>query len=402
MTARRRIRLVERRTQRVRLPGRIVQQLHIHLGPKIRILPDGGSNVWQITPLGIAGRVVIDDWQIEIAPKLSRIAVAQLFQVTEFEPTAPFRNPAEAESETESEGGFWLNLLACQFAGRMQALAAAGFATVDRLTPEIESHLRGSIDLPAQLRQPSPYPTQFHQQIWQASHDYPVGQIAKTVAQWLLAFPELTAASRARLGASLRDFADFSEMRNPRLALDDCLARPLRLVERACLESCRDLLSGALAPGCFWLDLESAWERWITGQLREVAESAGHSVAAQSACELPPIDGSSPTMRLIPDVVIRTAGGRIVVVDAKWKSGPVESSDLHQILAYVQRMGAESGHLLYPAHRAKHHAWSCSPPPMMADSESAKWVGAHWLPLVGSSSRVRQGVRRCLQTILRG
>jgi 5-methylcytosine-specific restriction enzyme subunit McrC len=98
----------------------------------------------------------------------------------------------------------------------------------------------------------------------------------------------------------------------------------------------------------FLLDMNKLFETFVT-ELLQVRARHGLRVAAQSELAL----GEDGEVNMIPDLIIQSSSGPVVVADCKYKQTESESyknHDFYQILAYCVATGAKRGLLIYPVH----------------------------------------------------
>lgn len=226
-------------------------------------------------------------------------------------------------------------MLACASAGLLRGYVE------QELT---DTHLRGRIDLPSQLRKPTRQPTLFDQIADEWTPEIPWNRLPKAVAVRLLTEPELSAEVRDALERAVAAFADVSDT-------------PVSAVERATMvwdartEPYRELIDWCDLIGTenVLVSLERAFEGYATRAFRE---ALGDAVRVQEGVELrSDVLAAGSRLTLIPDLTICRHSSPASVWDAKWKRPEPTSPDVHQALAYAAVLGVPVCGLVYPGRR---------------------------------------------------
>jgi 5-methylcytosine-specific restriction endonuclease McrBC regulatory subunit McrC len=225
----------------------------------------------------------------------------------------------------------------------------------------------------------------------------PCNQAVRATADRLLASGLLGDAARQVLAGALRGFEGVaSPLPGPELF---ARASPDRLTEayRPLLDLCR-LLAVGLAPGeaagpfagpAFLIDLEHAFERYLTEGIRTSFGDRGvHVVAVQPRHRISATRPGPPEIALRPDIALLHRGRPVLAIDAKWKRPPrvnLDIGDLHQALAYGAALGVRRVVLVYPGRRDR--AWTYP-------IRSAFDVQVRVLRVVGPGEACRVSLRR--------
>jgi len=207
-----------------------------------------------------------------------------------------------------------------------------------------DTHLRGRIDLPSQLRKPLRQPTLFDQIADEWTPDIPWNRLPKAVAVRLLAEPGLSAEVRNALERAVAAFAEVSDT-------------PVSAVERtgmtwdARTEPYRELIDWCDLIGTenVLVSLERAFEGYATRAFRE---ALGEDVRPQRDVELrSDALAVGSRLTLTPDLTVFAGPSPASVWDAKWKRPEPTSPDVHQALAYAAVLGVPVCGLVYPGRR---------------------------------------------------
>ncbi|MEU3567685.1 restriction endonuclease [Kitasatospora sp. NPDC036755] len=190
--------------------------------------------------------------------------------------------------------------------------------------------------------------------------DIPENRILRAAAETLLRLPGVPGPVRRRLAHQRVRLVDAEPLvRGHELPtwtpsrLNSRYQPALRLAEALLAGSTPEHRPGELRLDGFLFDMNSLFEDFVTGALREAVREHGLSARFQDRHHL----DTARLVRLRPDLVVYAADGRtpVAVVDAKYKTedgGAHPNEDLYQMLAYCTALGLDEGHLVYAAGRA--------------------------------------------------
>jgi 5-methylcytosine-specific restriction enzyme subunit McrC len=320
--------------------------------PHLEVAPTGRRNVYCLTPRGYAGVIAAPGFRLVIQPK---IPLDNLFFL--LDPLAPV--PAGPDRAAVVSGEEALDFLAGQVACRLAARAAAGLHRGYRERAEDGPFLHGRLDVPAQLREAPGRKEQLHCLYDDFTADVPCNRVLRGTAEGLLASPLVGDRVRAALlrclsaldgvQAALPGPEEWDRLSGANLPAD---YPPLLDLCRLLLDSLAPAeASGPTPAPAFLLDMERVWERHVTRTVVDAFAGSPAGVSVQVAHAVGRDDRGRPVV-MRPDVTV-DRGGRILIVDAKWKrpgrGAPAE--DLYQVLAYCTALGAGRAVLVYPGRR---------------------------------------------------
>ncbi len=338
--------LVERRTRELRLPAGDVAFLLSHARHLVDVVPAFRRGFYWLTPRGFVGWFEAPGRRFAIRPKMAWPSLRMLLGFP------PAEHPEQSEAEPGSE---LLNLVAAEFAERLTEVARVGLVAGYHDSDSAGTFLRGKLRPADQLRDAAAraFPDRFHVSESVLDLDTPWNRIPRTIAEMLLAHPDLAPAVRIRLrdAALSLDGVALAPIADADFATADAEQRaahygPLLAVCRLVHDGFGVARLADRGTGAFLLDLSRAFERFLTEALAiEFARHAGWSVEAQPRFAVGPTE-------LQPDLLIRRRGVARVVLDAKWKAASVpDVADVHQVLAYAAITGAKHVGLVYPGRR---------------------------------------------------
>jgi 5-methylcytosine-specific restriction enzyme subunit McrC len=389
--ARRTIRLKERVSRECRLRPAEVAFLLDHHRAHVEVAPTGRRGRYRVTPAGHVGTIVGPMCRWVIRPK---VPLANLFHL--LDPAGPC--PVSEDQVSPLVGTELLDFLAARLASLLEERTAAGLHRAYAVRRVQGPFLHGRLDLPAHLRDPHGRKDQFHCTYEDFSPDVPCNQVARAVAELVLASPLLGDRVRPALHRCLLAFGGVSPV--PVSAELFREAGPTRLTEayRPLIDLCR-LLADGLAPGhaggqtpcpAFLLDMERLFERYLTtGITRALAAKERFEVAVQPLCLAGRPVAGQPDLTIRPDLVIRRDGRPIAVVDAKWKGlqdTPLVTEDVYQMLAYCTALGVRRAVLVYPGRRDRVWTYDLAQGPVRLEVRT--------LRVVGSPSRCQASLHR--------
>lgn len=377
--------LTERRPRAVRLPR---AELAFLLGAARHVMdvaPTFRSGVYVLTPRGLVGFLSGPTVRYEVRPKLPWPNLRLLLGLG-----------SEPGGEPHAPAGGLLVALATAFADRLDALARTGFVAGFGEVEAVSPFLRGRLRHADQMRDAAAraFPGFFHIDEPVFDLNTPWNRAVKATASALLRRPELAPALRARIAraagplAAVADAA-FSED-------DEAAARrePRAAGYAPLLDVCGIIRRGlasfdphATQAGAFLLDLGQAFERYLADALADaLAPRPGWAVEAHPPFALGPAV-------LQPDLLIRKRGTPRAVLDAKWKTGPTDAADLHQVLAYAALTGASRVGLVYPGRTDGRAVATTSDGRIRVTRYRLRVVGAE-ADLAASAARLARDVRR--------
>lgn len=339
MSERRVIRLVERRGRNCRLLADDIDFLLTQHAAQLELRPTGRRGVVRVTPRGYVGVIEAPSSRLEIEPKIPLVNLLHLL------------DPDEVIGVRAGSGGL-LELLAGRFAQMLGQQLALGLRGGYVEQAEALPHLRGRLDMAAQMREVSG--DRLHCRFEELSTDTSWNRQFKAIAQRLEQSSMVSDSTRLMLRASLANMSGIDADEPSEAALTEALRRPDLADQRGLLELARLLIGGSAS---YLIDLERAFERYITRGLIDTCAGSDFQIDVQPSFAFHS-SADQPELRVRPDVVLRCDGRALIVVDAKWKrlcSGP-ESADVHQALAYAVALEVPCVVLVYPGTRNR--CWS--------------------------------------------
>ncbi len=370
--------LRERRSVVRALPRRLAAELAERFAHAIEVVPTFDRRKYKLTARGYVGWLTLDGVKVVFRPKRPWAEVRALFS------PSPLRGGGRGVGSSEAtppslavgvrqEAGL-LDLLAHRLAALMLARASAGLARGYVERELSEPHLRGRIDLPAQLRQQFRTPGTFEQVADEFTPDIPANRLPKATAARLLREPELGADARAALERATAAFDGVSET-------------PLSVADRP--DGYRELHEWCDLIGReqVLVSLERAFEGYAT---RLFCDALGDAVRPQR--EIGGVDAlgvaSRQTVSLVPDLTVYDRDRPAAVWDAKWKRPDPTAADVHQVLAYAAALGLPAGGLVYPG-----RGWKLTE--VRAGVAAVRLLR---LPLTDDPVRMKRVVRRLRRT----
>jgi 5-methylcytosine-specific restriction enzyme subunit McrC len=338
------VRLVERRTREVRLPGREVAFLLTHARHLVDAVPAFRRGRYRLTPREHVGWFDGAIFRYAIRPKLPWPNVRMLLGLGPGDPTT-----ADPDADL-------LDLLTREFADRLREVVRVGLVPGYHDRDTDGAFLRGKLRPADQLRDAAAraFPDRFFVTESVLDLDTPWNRVVRAVGDRLLSAPGLAGPVRTCLADALVPLeAVAATAADADFAAAD--AEPRAAHYRPLLAVCRLLHDGLSAArladaggGAFLVDLSRAFERYL-------AEALTAALAARPgwAVEVHPRFPVGPT-DLQPDILVRRRGEPWAVLDAKWKAAgrAPDAADLHQVLAYAAVTGARHVGLVYPGRRS--------------------------------------------------
>jgi 5-methylcytosine-specific restriction enzyme subunit McrC len=336
--------LTERRTVVRSLPRAVAAELAERFPHAVEVAPTFDRRRYKLTARGYVGWIRVQGHTITFRPKRPWAEVRCLFPAN---PGSHAGGDAATRRLTPAVHEHLLDLLASRLASLMLARASAGLIRGYVEESFADTHLRGRIDLPRQLRKPFRQPTLFDQIADEWTPDIPLNRVPKATAVRLLAEPGLSDGVRDALSRAVIAFAGVSDS-------------PVSASERAVVtfdartEPYRELICWCDLIGTenVLVSLEQAFEGYVS---RAFVEALGERVRIQKGVNLGSQRGEDErgSIGLTPDLTVFNGTSPASVWDAKWKKPDPSPADVHQALAYAVVLGVPTCGLVYPGRRWK-------------------------------------------------
>jgi 5-methylcytosine-specific restriction enzyme subunit McrC len=312
---------------------------------------------WLIGPVGRVGAAQVGDVEVRITPKVPIPRL--LFLVGYAQHGAAWRPEDVALPEMPGLVPVMAQVLWRQIERAVHQGLLPGYITLEETSYVLRGRLRETEQLHRHHGLPVPLETR-HDEF---TVDIPENQILLTACERILHVPGVDAESTLRLRRLLRDFADVTPLDRrdaiPAWQPTRLNARyhtALRLGELVLRATSMEQGTGGVAVNGFLLDMPKLFEDFVTVALREALMAAyGGRVVDQD----PHHFDEAGQVLLRPDIVWKSHGTALAVVDAKYKAekpAGYPNADLYQLLAYCTVLGLALGHLVYakgseePAH----------------------------------------------------
>lgn len=288
---------------------------------------------------------------VEILPKAADTNLVWLLQY------AHGVTDATIDRETEVVSGpTFFDAIGALFAAELETVIRRGIHRKYDRTRTSDDHLRGRLDVHRQLQNHGPQPTSFEVTYERLTEDVPLNQ-AVTYAAGLVARlvsdPEL-ASQLERQHRLLRKRV--TPRRVPSSELDDIQLTRLNDQYADLLELTRYVLEGTFVDefqvgDCdsfsLLVNMDTIFERTVERAAREIARE-WDNVRATGQESFSGLVRGDHAVDMRPDVCFRRDDSFALVVDAKWKTGSVRSSDVYQLAAY-QLANDVPGLIVYPS-----------------------------------------------------
>lgn len=389
--------LTERTPVEVALSADDVDFLLTRHRAAVQLLPTRQPGVFRVTPTGHVGTILAPDCRLVLRPKIPLRNVLYLLD-------ADAELPALTD-ESAATSDEMIDLLAAQFARRLAERVAAGLRRGYRERAEVGAFLLGRLDVAAQLRDLHGRKDQLHCRFDDFTADVPCNQLARAVAERVLAWPLLDPAVRHALRHTLTAFAEVQTVPLDGRSFDGVLADrlqrdywPLLTLGRLLAESLTPTPAGPLAGPAFLLNLERLFERFLLSRIAACFDPTTADVRAvvQPWCPVEARGGLKPELALRPDLTLRRADRTVLVLDAKWKRLPATrlvTADVYQILAYCAALDVRRAMLVYPGRRDRAWDYELGALPMR--------LTVRTLCVTGDRARLERSVRRLLRALRR-
>lgn len=221
---------------------------------------------------------------------------------------------------------------------------------------EVESTVRGRIDLAEQLRRRPGLSSPIALSYAQHDHDILENQLLLSATLLLARLPLRDPRVRQQLRRLEESFPDVTPLLTPRRDLPAVHWTRLNGYYRPAVELARLLLSGAspeLAPGTvstdsLRLDMSEVFEDFVRTALAEAAHLSPAQFPDGDHCSPLFLDDAS-RVRLKPDLSLRSGTDWVFVGDVKYKRdvGPGHSADLYQLHVYAAATQLSEATLIY-------------------------------------------------------
>jgi 5-methylcytosine-specific restriction enzyme subunit McrC len=303
---------------------------------------------WQVGSAGKVGAARVGDVEVRIKPKVEIARLLFLFGYSAH--GAAWRPETVHLEESADLVAAMAQALWRQIARAIHQGLLPGYVVIEESAPV----LRGRLLESAQLARHHGLPLPLEIRHDEFTTDIPENQILRTACERMLLVPRVDPESSRMLRRLLRDFANVTPLRqgDPIPAwqpsrLNSRYQPALRLAELVLHATSVEHSRGAVAVNGFLLDMAKLFEDFVTVALREAIEGAyGGRVIAQSRHLL----DLAGRVELRPDIVWRSGGIDVAVIDAKYKAekpSGYPNADLYQLLAYCTVLGLRAGHLVY-------------------------------------------------------
>jgi len=230
-------------------------------------------------------------------------------------------------------------------------------------TSSIEKRVKGRIDMQRQLQRPSPVTTDFAVDYEEFTTDNTLNQAVLASLRVLISLvsdDELTSQLKAQ-ERQLREFVSVEPVQPAtvrRIELSRLNDHYTTLLELATLvlerEFFEDIRAGAQRSLALFVNMNTVFERIVERAFRAIAEEQ-EGLRVDGQASIPNLVDGPHSVSMRPDVLVRTAGGKpILVADAKWKTNheSPSSSDVYQLISYILSLEVP-GVLVYPGGSVK-------------------------------------------------
>jgi len=310
----------------------------------------------------VESRIVRGDAQLK--PRLNRVGAVSVggheLIVT---PKAPFssvlfmlayaRDPGFRPDEVSGDGTALFPAIAETYARLMERALGRGVLQGYRRIDESALTVRGRIRFSDQIARRGGQVLPIELTVDEYTTDIAENQILRAGARLLLALPRVTADARRRLVHLESRLAEVSVLPSGAAIpawqpsrLNGRYHAALRFAESILRRVSPSTTGDGRPVASFVVDMAEAFEGFVTAALAaSFAESSRGVSTAQFVTRLD--EERTQTMR--PDFVHADGGVPQVVVDVKYKTGPVRVEDLYQMLAYCTVLALDEGTLVYVA-----------------------------------------------------
>ena len=304
--------------------------------------------LWQLGPASKVGAARIGDIEVLIKPKVAIPRLLFLLGYSRY--GADWRSEAVPMADAAGLVSAMAQALWRQTQRAIHQGLLPGYIVVEESSQVLRGRLRESEQLHRHHGLPLPLEIR-HDEF---TIDIPENQILRTACERMLGVPRVDAESQRLLRHLLRDFTDVTPLSRgepiPSWQATRLNARyhtALRLAELVLGATSVEHESGVVAVNGFLLDMPMLFEDFVTTTLREELETAyGGRVDDQDRNHF----DEAGEVVLRPDIVWKTSGSPVAVIDAKYKAekpGGYPNADLYQLLAYCTVLGLSTGHLVY-------------------------------------------------------
>ena len=370
--------LTERRPRVCRLARADVDFLLEYHRRHVEVAFTGRRGRYRLTPRGVAGMIALPRVNLHIRPKIAPADLLFLLDANDGPLVAGVDRVAEV---------FVRRLVQLMHERTSAGLHRGYVERSDSLSTPL-----GRLDVSALARETAARKDRLPCRFDEFTVDVPCNRLVKATAERILAAPGLDDTVRFALRHGLAPFSEVGPITVDEAAFAAALADPSAVAYRPLLELCRAL---ADAGSAFLIDLERVFERYVTRGLVEAFAGTEIRVDVQPWSPVHAPAPDRPSLGLRPDVVLRSGGAVVAVVDAKWKrfTGVPDADDLHQILAYAIALGAPRVAIMYPGRRSWAREILLAHAPVM--------LALHTVRVAGDRERCRRSLRHFARTLAR-
>lgn len=277
--------------------------------------------------------------RLNVTPKQT---VSRLLTLLQYALDVSSTTVDEETSFTDAET--FIDAFGALFTAKLRQLLTRGIRRSYTRVKEVETAVRGRLDVQRQLQRPTPVPTDFAVEYDTLTANTTSNQAILAATQVLtrLVDSDELAASLSRQSSQLRQTVEpahvtpieIEAIETTRLNAhyQDLLELSKLVLERRFFE---DLTSGSVASFGLFIDMNQVYEAVVERAFRAGAARVDPTwrVAGQGSLEAL-VDGDH-AVEMRPDVVVRDEDSVVAVVDAKWKTGGDSSGDVYQLTSYM-------------------------------------------------------------------
>lgn len=307
-----------------------------------------GSEEWVISNIRKVGVIRLDDFQVEIKPK---IPVSRLFFMMSYSAHRKIWKEQDIIIDRDDD---LLNTISDAFIRQSARATEEGLLQGYKTFEDSLQAFRGRLNVSAQVGRRAGLPLPAELIFDEYTVNISENSLLLTAAQRLLRLPSLSRRHRTSLlklvqrldgvqaiasGAKLPaiEFTRLNARYRPAIFLATLILQNASLEQR----------HGEITASAFLFDMWQIFEDFLTTVLGEHLRSIGGTIELQAKGRSLDTAGS---ISLIPDLLWKDAHGVRAVIDAKYKAPrnfAYPNADIYQMLAYCTRFRLPSGHLIY-------------------------------------------------------
>jgi len=324
--------------------------LDVSFGSDGQVTLSSGSYVGVLTlPSGV---------RVEVTPKRT---VTRLLWALRYAFDTPV-DTLDLETDFTSASSFF-DAIGILFRAELHSVLSQGLHRDYVSTSSIEKRVKGRIDVQRQLQRPSPVTTDFAVDYEEFTTDNTLNQAVLAslrVLTTLVSDDDLRSQLRAQ-ERQLREFVSVEPVQPAtvrRIELSRLNDHYTTLLELATLvlerEFFEDIRAGTQRSLALFVNMNTVFERIVERGFRAVAQKQ-EGLRVDGQASIPNLVDGPHSVSMRPDVLVRTAGGKpILVADAKWKTNheSPSSSDVYQLTSYILSLEVP-GVLVYPGGSVK-------------------------------------------------